>query len=113
MMSRDPGNEEGSFALLTWLGSADCGTIVNSNPALGEVAANSGSDTSMLTDLSKRAVELVGSADSIAQFLDRDTRPDFASTVMIPSLQDFIRNPDDIDGLTKSIEEQKKSIFTD
>ena len=40
-------------------------------------------------------------AKSISQFLDRDTRPDFASTVMIPSLQEFIRNPNDIDGLTK------------
>ena len=28
---------------------------------------------------------------------------------MIPALQDFIKNPKDIDGLTKSIEEQKKS----
>ena len=43
--------------------------------------------------------------------MDRDTRPDFASTVMIPALQDFIRNPDDVDGLTKQIEDQKKTIF--
>ena len=48
----------------------------------------------------------------ISQFLDRDTRPDFASTVMIPALQQFIKNPNDIDGLVNSIESQKKSIFT-
>ena len=30
---------------------------------------------------------------------------------MIPSLQAFIRNPEDVDGLTKSIEDQKNSIF--
>ena len=30
---------------------------------------------------------------------------------MIPSIQDFLKNPDDIDGLTKSIQEQKVSIF--
>jgi multiple sugar transport system substrate-binding protein len=30
---------------------------------------------------------------------------------MIPSLQEFIRNPNDIDGLTKKIEDQKSSIF--
>ncbi len=48
---------------------------------------------------------------AISQFLDRDTRPDFASTVMIPALQQFYKTPDDIDGLTKSIEEQKKTIF--
>jgi multiple sugar transport system substrate-binding protein len=43
--------------------------------------------------------------------MDRDTRPDFASTVMIPAIQQFIKNPKDIDGLTNSIESQKKSIF--
>jgi multiple sugar transport system substrate-binding protein len=112
MMAAEPDNEEGALALLTWFGSADCGTIINTNDP-GQIAANSGADTSMFTDLKNRAVELVSSAESIAQFLDRDTRPDFASTVMIPALQDFIRNPDDIDGLTKSIEAQKKSIFTD
>ena len=30
---------------------------------------------------------------------------------MIPALQEFIKNPNDIDGLTTSIEKQKKSIF--
>ena len=30
---------------------------------------------------------------------------------MIPALQDFIKNPNDINGLTSSIEKQKKSIF--
>ena len=43
--------------------------------------------------------------------MDRDTRPDFASTVMIPAIQHFIKNPKDIDGLVNSIENQKKSIF--
>jgi hypothetical protein len=55
--------------------------------------------------------ELISGAKQISQFLDRDTRPDFASTVMIPALQDFIKNPDDIDGLCSSIEQQKKTIF--
>ena len=30
---------------------------------------------------------------------------------MIPSLQKFLEDPDDIDGVTKSIQEQKVSIF--
>jgi multiple sugar transport system substrate-binding protein len=112
MMAPDPENEDGAKALLTRFGSADVGTIINTeNP--GSIAANSGADTSGFNDLKNRAVELVGSAEAIAQFLDRDTRPDFASTVMIPALQEFIRNPDDIDGLTASIESQKQSIFTD
>jgi multiple sugar transport system substrate-binding protein len=43
--------------------------------------------------------------------MDRDTRTDFASTVMIPSLQSFINKPGDYVKLTKSIEKQKKAIF--
>jgi multiple sugar transport system substrate-binding protein len=31
---------------------------------------------------------------------------------MLPGIQTFLKNPDDIDGLTKSLESQKKSIFT-
>ena len=41
-----------------------------------------------------------------------DTDPGFAQTVMIPALQTFLKNPNDIDGLTTSIENQAKTIFT-
>ncbi len=43
--------------------------------------------------------------------MDRDTRPDFASTVMIPALQQFLNSPDDVNGLVSNIQKQKKSIF--
>jgi multiple sugar transport system substrate-binding protein len=43
--------------------------------------------------------------------MDRDTRPDFASTVMIPALQQFLNHPDDVNSLVKNIQKQKKSIF--
>ena len=71
----------------------------------------SDADTSNYNSLQKKAVELIGSASHISQFLDRDTRPDFASTVALPSLQSFLNNPSDIDGLVKSMEDQKVAIF--
>ena len=71
-----------------------------SRPTRATSAANSRRRHSGYNALQKKAAELIGSATNIAQFLDRDTRPDFASTVMIPALQDFIKNPKDIDGLT-------------
>jgi multiple sugar transport system substrate-binding protein len=44
--------------------------------------------------------------------MDRDTRPDFATTVMIPSLQSFISDQgSNIPKLVQSIEKQKKAIF--
>ena len=54
---------------------------------------------------------MIASAKHIAQYMDRDTRPDFASTVMIPALQQFLNSPNDVNGLVKNIEKQKKAIF--
>ena len=75
------------------------------------IAANSNASQDSYSALQLKSAEVVGAAGHIAQFLDRDTDTDFASTVMIPSIQEFLKNPDDIDGLTKSIQEQKVSIF--
>jgi multiple sugar transport system substrate-binding protein len=110
MMSKDPKNEAAGKALLEYLGGAEAQqTYLGGDP--NNVAASNEADTSKYNALQKKAVELIGGAKQISQFLDRDTRPDFASTVMIPALQQFIKTPDDIDGLTKNIEEQKKTIF--
>ena len=111
MMAKRPKNEDGAKKLLTYLGGADAQNIaVKADPSV--VATNDKADQSAYTSLQKKSVEFVKSAKSIAQFLDRDTRPDFASTVMIPALQSFIKTPDDIDGLVKNIQQQKLSIFT-
>jgi multiple sugar transport system substrate-binding protein len=110
MMSKRPKNEAGAKAFLSYLGTPEAeGISVKADPTV--IAVNSAADTSSYSGLQKKAVEFVGSAKSISQFMDRDTRPDFASNVMIPAIQSFIKNPDDVDGLTSSIEKQKQSIF--
>jgi multiple sugar transport system substrate-binding protein len=110
MMAKKPKNEAGAKALLEYIGSADAEKIyLKTDP--GDVGANKNVDTSGYNSVQKKSAEIIGATKNIAQFLDRDTRPDFASTVMIPALQDFIKNPNDINGLTSSIEKQKKSIF--
>jgi multiple sugar transport system substrate-binding protein len=111
MVSKSPKNEDGAKALLEYLASAEAqNTYLQSDP--NNIATNKQADTSGYSALQKKAVELIGAASNITQFMDRDTRPDFASTVMIPSLQEFIKNPNDVAGLTKKIEDQKKTIFT-
>jgi multiple sugar transport system substrate-binding protein len=110
MLAKKPKNEGGAKKLLQYIGSPDFGNVyAKADPTT--LVANTKSDTSPYTPLQKKAAELVASQKNYSQFLDRDTRPDFASTVMIPALQSFIKNPKDIDGLTKSIENQAKSIF--
>lgn len=111
MVSKKAKHIEGAKRLVRYLASAEAQqAYLKSDP--NNVATHSKADTSAYNALQKKAVELVGSAKHISQFLDRDTRPDFASPVMIPSLQSFLNKPDDIDGLCKRIEAQKKTIFT-
>ncbi|WP_328295388.1 ABC transporter substrate-binding protein [Kineococcus sp. NBC_00420] len=111
MMSKRPRNEAGAKKLLEYFGSPDDGVVQTTNDPSG-IAANTKSDQGHYTELQKKCAQFVASAKSISQFMDRDTRPDFASTVMIPELQKFISDPSDIDGLCTEIENQKKSIFT-
>jgi multiple sugar transport system substrate-binding protein len=110
MLSAKAKNEEGAKALLEYLaGPAAQNAYLKSDP--NNIAAAKNADTSGYSTLQKKAAQVIGEAESIAQFLDRDTRPDFASTVMIPSLQQFIREPDNAPSILKQVEQQKKSIF--
>lgn len=110
MMAKKPKNEAAAKAFLTYLGSPAAEDAYGKVDP-GKVKANSGADTSSYNALQKKSAELIGSAKNIAQFLDRDTRPDFASTVMIPALQDFIKDPSKAGSILASIEKQKKDIF--
>jgi len=110
MMSQRPRNEDGAKKFLTYLAGAHAeGVYLKADPSV--IGANSQVDTSSYNSLQKKAVQLISSAKHTAQYMDRDTRPDFAQTVMIGALQDFIKNPKDVDGLTSQIEAQKKQIF--
>jgi multiple sugar transport system substrate-binding protein len=104
-------NQAGGKKLLEYLGTAEAADAANKDTT-PLIAANSNADTSGYSALQTKSAEVVSQATDIAQFLDRDTRADFASTVMMPSLQAFLKDPSDIDGVTKSIQQQKESIFT-
>jgi multiple sugar transport system substrate-binding protein len=110
-MSAAADNEDGAKEFLAFAGTAEAQDAGNEAADAPWISANENASTGTYTDLQKKSVEVVSAASNIAQFLDRDTRADFASTVMIPSLQSFLQNPDDIDGVTSSIQEQKVSIF--
>jgi multiple sugar transport system substrate-binding protein len=109
-MAANPENEEGAKELLSFLGSAKANNALN-QMGIPQISVNANAETSGYTDLQRRAAEFIAEQESIAQFLDRDTDPAFASTVMIGALQDFIGNPDDIDGLVRTIEQQRGAIF--
>ena len=51
---------------------------------------------------------MVGSATYIAQFLDRDTEPDFAAQVVGKAIADFLSGQA-VDGILATVEEQKQT----
>ena len=60
----------------------------------GLIPTANDADTSTYTPLQKKAVEIVSSANKITQFLDRDSRPDFAgANGMQAFLAKFLANP--------------------
>ena len=74
--------------------------------AKGNIAASKSADTSGYTPLQKKAAELIGNAQRITQFLDRDTNPNFAGpNGMQAFLLDFLKNPDqDLDAFLGKIQ---------
>ncbi len=70
------------------------------------VAAAKDADTSGYSPLQKKAAELIGNAQRITQFLDRDTNPNFAgANGMQAFLLDFLKNPNqDLDAYLGKIQ---------
>jgi multiple sugar transport system substrate-binding protein len=110
MMRRDPRNHAGAVRLLEYLGQAEP-QVAYAKLDPQAIPAHRAADLSRFSPMVQKAAALVQNSPQITQFLDRDTRPDFASIVMIPAMQQFLSNPDDIDGLLRSIERQKKAVF--
>ena len=110
MLAKSPKNKAGSLQLLEYLGTPEAEQIyLKSDPSV--VAASTTADTSSYSPLQKKAYDMISGAKHLTQFMDRDSRPDFTSTVMQPALQNFIRDPKGVDSLLASIERQKKTIF--
>ncbi len=89
LMAREPENVEGAKELLYFLGTAEAQqAFLAVSP--NSVAAAEGVDESQYNPLQQKALEAVGSAQYVTQFLDRDTSPEFASNVAGPALADFL-----------------------
>ena len=110
LMSKKAKNTTEAKQLLSYLGSAAAENIyLASDP--NDFGANKNVNKARYNTTQKKSAALVAKSAHIAQYLDRDTRPDFASTVMIPALQQFLNKPNDVNSLVSSIQKQKVAIF--
>jgi multiple sugar transport system substrate-binding protein len=105
MMAANPQNVDAAKAFLTFLSTGAAQNIfLESSP--NNVAAGNDADTSNYTPFQQKMAEIIGSSQKIAQFLDRDTRPDFAGpNGMQGFLQTFLNDPDqDLDAFLGTIQ---------
>ncbi len=94
MLSKAPKNLAGAKALLECVATGKAQLeFLKASP--NSVAAAKDADTSGYSAFQKRSAEIIAASGAIAQFLDRDTRPDFAGpNGMQGFLLDFLNNPD-------------------
>lgn len=111
MMAAKPKNVDGSKALLADLGGTKAIEIYLKGEG-ASIAANAKADTSFYSAIQKKGAQLVGSAKSIAQFLDRDTSPDFVKNVISDAFANFVSDPTQVDSILKGIEDQKSTYLS-
>jgi multiple sugar transport system substrate-binding protein len=111
LMSKKVKNRAAAAAFMEYLGTAAAEqTFLKPNPS--DIGTATDYDASTYTPLQKKSVAIIKATKNIAQFLDRDTRPDFAYPICQNAMNDFLNNPKDIDSICSKLEAQAKSIFT-
>jgi len=98
-------NPEGGKALVEWLASAE-GMQARLDSGNTFTSANKGQDTSSYDPFQNQQLAVMGEAKYITQFLDRDTRQDFANPVVAPAIQNFLRAPKDITKILEGVQAQ-------
>jgi multiple sugar transport system substrate-binding protein len=105
MMAANPADPDTAKAFLEYLATGPAQIeFLKASP--NSVAAANDADTSGYNDFQKQSAEIIANSGAIAQFLDRDTRPDFAGpNGMQGFLQTFLTDPDqDLDAYLGTIQ---------
>jgi multiple sugar transport system substrate-binding protein len=106
MLSKAPKNLDAAKAFLEYMAQPET-QVAWVSADKSNIAASKDADTSGYSPLQKKAAQVIGEAQRITQFLDRDTNPNFAGpNGMQAFLLDFLQKPDqDMPGLQKKIQD--------
>ncbi|MGZ3416026.1 MAG: ABC transporter substrate-binding protein, partial [Isosphaeraceae bacterium] len=107
-------NMDNAKAFLEFIGTGKAQIIyAQANPA--GIATPKDTDTSKYTPLQKHQAQVIGDAQKLTQFLDRDARSDFAGQQgMQAFLINFLQNPtQDLDAFLKKIQDYYDSLGTE
>src|SRR5665213_432696 len=111
MMSKKVKNQAGATALLEYIGTAQAEALYGKTDP-SDIAAATNADTSTYNPIQQKSVEIIKSSKNIAQFLDRDTNPDFADNTVAAMIQSFFNAPTQVASQLKALEGQAKTVFT-
>ncbi len=110
-LSAKAGNLDGAKKFLAYLGSKEVVQMAIDDPTLSRLPVRTDVDTSKFNDAQKKGVNLIQSADYVAQFYDRDTTPPMAEVglnVFGGFYSDYGKT--DIDGMMKTLEDARARI---
>lgn len=110
LMAKSPKNEAGAKELLLHFGSK-AGEEAYLSQDKTVIGASQQVDKSIFTALQQKSLEAVASAETVTQFLDRDTSPEFASNVAGQAFADFISDPSKADSILSDMQSKAEAIF--
>jgi multiple sugar transport system substrate-binding protein len=108
-VSANGGNNAGGVDLIKFAGDME-GVQAMLDTGVPMTSANRGQDTSTYDAFQKEQLAVMAEAKYITQFLDRDTRPDFAGPVVGPAIQSWFRNPNDVNKILESLQAQWEAL---
>jgi multiple sugar transport system substrate-binding protein/raffinose/stachyose/melibiose transport system substrate-binding protein len=103
-MSAAANNLEGGKAFLAFLGSQE--VQQRALDEMGRLPTRTDVDLSGVNDATRKGIELIQSADYVAQFYDRDTTPPMAEAGMDGFMR-FWDNPDDLSVILDDLEAER------
>ena len=106
-MSANGSNPAGAQAFMTFLGSAEVQQLFLDE--LNRLPTRTDVDLSNLDELTQKGIGMIQSADSIAQFYDRDTTPEMADAGM-DGFMEFWDNPAAVEDILARLEEDRVRI---
>ncbi|MEA2526377.1 MAG: multiple sugar transport system substrate-binding protein [Thermomicrobiales bacterium] len=110
MMAKSPKNGAAAKEVLLHLGSKTAQeAYLSKDPSV--IGAAQDIDKSIFSPLQQKSLEAVAAAETVTQFLDRDTSPEFASNVAGQAFADFLSDPTSIDSILEDMQAQAEAIF--
>ena len=109
-MAANAGNLAGGKEFLAYLGSKEVQQSSLDN--LGRLPTRTDVDISNMDAHTQKGIQLIQSADYIAQFYDRDTTPPMAEAGMNAMMR-FWDDPSQIDQLLDELEQERQRILAE